>query len=100
MIDPDPFYDFTDNRPHARLDGDRRVIDWPTLRIHRARPQLADGQMLDRDLLFFHGPEPSFQWKALNEAVAAALQNIGVHELLSISTFPGATPILARRRSG
>ena len=91
-IDPDAFFDFTENRPHARFDGDRRVIDWPTLRIHHARPTRADGQPLDRDLLFFHGPEPTFQWKALTEAVAAALQRMGVHDLLSLSTFPGASP--------
>jgi len=57
VIDPDAFYDFAANRPQARLEDERRVIEWPTLRLHRARPA-----PLGRDLLFFHGPEPSFRW--------------------------------------
>ena len=87
VIDPDAFYDFSATRPQARLEGERRVIDWPTLRLHRARPA-----PLGRDLLFFHGPEPSFRWQALAGAVTTACANLGVHDLLSISTFPGATP--------
>ena len=28
-IDPDPFYDFTQQRPHVTVDDDIREIVWP-----------------------------------------------------------------------
>jgi predicted ATP-grasp superfamily ATP-dependent carboligase len=86
-IDPDPFYDFHSERPVARYEGGERVIKWPPLRFHRARPTGSA-----RDVLILSGPEPGLRWGALIDAISDVLQTMRVGEVLSVSTFLGPTP--------
>jgi hypothetical protein len=86
-IDPDPFFDFRVERPVAKTTDDQRVIEWPSMRFHHAHPAGSA-----RDVLILSGPEPGLRWRSLIEAIADFLRDAGVEQVLSVSTFPGATP--------
>ena len=86
-IDPDPFYDFTSERPVASYQDGARVIEWSAMRFHRAHPTGSAG-----DVLILSGPEPGLRWSSLIDAIAGVLETVGVEKALSVSTFPGATP--------
>ena len=57
-IDPDPFFDFTQERPEVYLDEDgERCIRWPENEFFIIRyPKGA------RDLVVLNGSEPHFAW--------------------------------------
>ena len=59
-LDPEDFYDFQVNRPHAHANeqGVREII-WPTPTIYVATPPDAD-----RDVLLLRAPEPNVRWKS------------------------------------
>ena len=56
-IDPDPFYDFTQQRPHVSIDDDVREIVWPSNEfILQRNPG-------HRDVVGLIGVEPHLYWK-------------------------------------
>ena len=57
-IDPEEFYDFTQARPHVRLEKGERVLDWPANEF--AAHRLEDR---DRDIILLSGIEPHVHWK-------------------------------------
>jgi proteasome assembly chaperone (PAC2) family protein len=57
-IDPEEFYDFTQARPHVRLEKGERVLDWPANEF--AAHRLEDS---DRDIILLSGIEPHVHWK-------------------------------------
>ena len=64
-IDADPFFDFTERRPVVRIDDEgRRVIDWPTNRIH-----ILAGASDSRDLVLIDGVEPHLRWRTFSETI-------------------------------
>ena len=64
-IDADPFFDFTERRPVVRIDDDgRRVIDWPTNRIH-----ILTNASGARDLVLSDGVEPHLMWRTFSETI-------------------------------
>ncbi len=64
-IDPDPFYDFTQERPDVWLDEDETVhVRWPTNEFRIAR--FPDGS---HDLVVLSGVEPHVRWSTYCECV-------------------------------
>src|SRR5262245_19051875 len=58
-LDPEPFYDFTVQRPQTRLDdADQRVLHWPRNWFYVASPPGAS-----HDLLLFAGIAPHLRWR-------------------------------------
>lgn len=55
-LEPDDYYDFQVTRPHIRIDGQERIITWPTTRFYLA-------QAPKRDFVLVHGIEPNMQWR-------------------------------------
>jgi proteasome assembly chaperone (PAC2) family protein len=57
-IDPEEFYDFTQARPHVRLEKGERVLEWPAneFSAHRLEDR-------DRDIILLSGIEPHIHWK-------------------------------------
>lgn len=86
-IDPEEFFDFSVRRPLVYLEGDARVLDWPTTRIYVAKPAGAE-----RDVVLLVGIEPSLRWRTFSEAVQSVLVALGVHEAMFVASYPGATP--------
>ncbi len=86
-IDPEPFYDFTVQRPRVRLEDDLRVIDWPRSRFLVASPEGAG-----RDVVLLCGAEPHLRWRTFAEAVAALLEAVGCTESVTLGAQPAAVP--------
>jgi proteasome assembly chaperone (PAC2) family protein len=71
-IDPDPFFDFTAQRPEVYLDEDNeRQIIWPENEIIVAR--FPDGA---RDLVVLSGVEPHTNWNIFAECIVQSAKNL------------------------
>lgn len=86
-IDPEPFYDFTVQRPRTRLEGDNRVLDWPQNRFYTASPEGAN-----RDFLLFAGVEPHLRWKAFTGIISEVVDAVGAHTSITLGVQPGPVP--------
>ena len=71
-IDPDPFFDFTQDRPEVYLDeDDQRKIRWPENDIVIAR--FPDGA---RDLVVLSGVEPHMNWNIFAECILQSAKSL------------------------
>jgi len=86
-IDPDHYYDFSVLRPHVRLEGGARRLDWPETRFFVASPPGSD-----RDLVLLTGVEPHYHWRDFTNAVNEVAERLGVRESVLVSVRPGPTP--------
>ena len=86
-IDPEPFFDFTVQRPLARLEGTERVIDWPSNRFLVASPPGAQ-----HDFLLFRGSEPHLRWRTFHEVVESVMRAVGAETSVTIAAQPAAVP--------
>lgn len=86
-IDPEPFYDFTVQRPRVHLQGDERVIDWPENRLLVARPQGAD-----RDFILVQGVEPHLRWRTFTEIVADVMRATDCTTSVTLGAQPAGVP--------
>ncbi len=86
-IDPDPFYDFTQERPTVSLiDGEIRVIQWPENRFDVARGY---GQ---RDLIILIGAEPHLGWRTYSECVVDVAHRTGCEAVVTVGSAAEAVP--------
>jgi hypothetical protein len=86
-IDPEPFYDFTVQRPRVHLEGDERVLDWPENRLLVARPQGAD-----RDFILMQGVEPHLRWRTFIEIVADVMRATECTTSVTLGAQPAGVP--------
>lgn len=86
-IDPEPFFDFTVQRPRVRLKDGERVIDWPSVRFYHAQPPGAE-----RDFVLLAGVEPSLRWRAFTEVVEDLMRTVGAKMSITIGAQPAAVP--------
>ncbi|MDP6605172.1 MAG: PAC2 family protein [Dehalococcoidia bacterium] len=86
-IAPELFFDFTVQRPRVRLEDGERVLDWPALRFHRARPPGGE-----RDFVLLSGPEPSLRWQTFTEAIAGLMKTVGATTSVTLGAQPAAVP--------
>ena len=63
-IDPEEFFDFTEERPLTRIVDGEREIKWPAIDIHAHRAPSG------RDLVMVVGVEPHLRWRAFAEIMA------------------------------
>ncbi len=86
-IDPEPFYDFTVQRPRVHLEGDERVIEWPQNRLLTARPPGAD-----RDFLLLQGVEPHLRWRTFTGIIADVMRETGCTTSITLGAQPAGVP--------
>lgn len=87
-IEPDPFYDFTQIRPEARLDEDGdRYIAWPANDIAALR--FPGGA---RDIVVMSGVEPHIRWQTYVRCVLATYTRLGCEALVTIGAAADAIP--------
>lgn len=86
-IDPEHFYDFTVQRPHTRLEGDERMLDWPRNRFYVARPPGAE-----RDFVLLTGIEPHLRWKTFTGAIDDVLRAVGSTTSITLGAQPAGVP--------
>ena len=80
-------FDFTVQRPTVRLEGERRVIDWPRHRFRLASPPGSE-----RDFVLLSGPEPHLRWRTFTEAIAELMIEVGATTSITIAAQAGAVP--------
>ncbi len=81
-IDPEPFYDFTSNRPMLRLEDGSRVIDWPENSF--AAISRAD---IAHDLIVMVGHEPQLKWRTYTEQIISVVEEFDVDLIVSLGAL-------------
>jgi hypothetical protein len=86
-IDPDPFYDFTQERPYVEiLEGEVRVLRWPENRFEVCRG------VGSRDLVVLTGAEPHLYWRTYAECIAAVSERLGCEAVVTVGAAAEAVP--------
>lgn len=86
-IDPDPFYDFTQERPQLELDeGEMRVIRWPENRF-----EVVQGAG-HRDLVVLVGVEPHLAWRTYAGCVAHVAHELRCEAIVTVGSAAEAVP--------
>ncbi|MCU1394143.1 MAG: hypothetical protein JWM34_2571 [Ilumatobacteraceae bacterium] len=87
-IDPDPFYDFTQERPEVWVDEDESiVVRWPANEFRIARfPGSA------HDLVVLSGVEPHVRWTTYCACVTAMAARLGCDVVVTIGASADALP--------
>jgi len=81
-IDPEPFYDFSSNRPTIHLGPNfERKLVWPTNSFHHFR--LDDG----RDVIIMDGVEPRLKWRTFCEQVTSVADQLGVSLVVTLGSL-------------
>jgi len=85
-IDPDPFYDFTQERPIVEIiDGHMRVISWPENNVELSRGE-------GRDLLLLRGVEPHVGWRTYTDAIAEIAITLNCEAVVTVGAAAEAIP--------
>lgn len=85
-IDPDPFYDFTQQRPHVSVDDDLRQIVWP------ANDFVVQRNPGRRDLVGLMGVEPHLHWKTYVDAIITVAMALGCGAIVTVGSSAEAIP--------
>ena len=85
-IDPDPFYDFTQQRPHVTVDDDVREIVWP---CNEFLLQRTPGH---RDVVGLIGVEPHLHWKTYVDAITVVSAALGCEAIVTVGAGAEAIP--------
>lgn len=87
-IDPDPFFDFTQERPEVYLDDDEsRLIRWPTNEFRVAR--FPDSP---HDLVVLSGVEPHLRYATFADAIITVAQALGCEVVVTVGAAAEAVP--------
>jgi hypothetical protein len=92
-IGPDPFYDFTQQRPHVTLDDGVREIVWPTndFVLQRGGIEGPNGK-LQRDVVGLIGVEPHFNWRTYIDAIITVAAAMGCEAVVTVGASAEAIP--------
>jgi hypothetical protein len=86
-IDPDPFYDFTQERPQVEfLGGEVRQIRWPENQFDVVRGSGG------RDLVVLVGVEPHLCWRTYSACITTVAQQTGCEAVVTIGSAAEAVP--------
>ena len=87
-IDPDPFFDFTQERPEAYLDEDGdRQIRWPENEFTVIR--YPEGS---RDMVIVNGVEPHLAWTTFADCVVHVARGLGCNLVVSLGAAAEQVP--------
>jgi len=87
-IDPDPFFDFTQERPEQLIDEDgEKQIRWPENEFMIIRyPEGA------RDMIVLNGIEPHVSWNTFTQCVVSVAQGLGCNLVVSLGAAAEQVP--------
>jgi len=87
-IDPEEFFDFTDNRPTVHInEGDLREIEWPANEYYYYR---RDGA--EHDFIIFVGIEPSLRWRGFTETMLDVIRRQNVSLVVTLGALLADVP--------
>lgn len=86
-IDPDPFYDFTQERPQVEFDeGELRTIRWPENEFDVVRGRG------ERDLVVLVGVEPHLAWRTYSACITEVARRLGCEAVVTVGSAAEAVP--------
>jgi proteasome assembly chaperone (PAC2) family protein len=87
-IDPDPFFDFTQERPQVWLDdAELRHVTWPTNSfVARRMPDQS------RDLVVLRGVEPHLRYATFADSIITVAQGLGCRVVVTVGAAVDAVP--------
>lgn len=87
-IDPDPFYDFTQERPQVVMDhAEMRQVEWPENEFRIARfPGMA------HDLVLLSGVEPHLRYATFADAIIEVARALECEVVVTLGAAPEAVP--------
>lgn len=86
-IDPDPFYDFTQERPHVEItEGDIRQIVWPSNEFRVVRTGGA------HDLVVLSGVEPHTAWSTFLGCIRRVVVELGCEAVVTLGASADTVP--------
>lgn len=85
-LDPDPFYDFTQQRPHVSIDDDVRHITWPT------NDFVVQHNPGERDVVALVGVEPHLYWHTYVDAIVTVATRLGCEAVVTVGSAAEAIP--------
>ena len=87
-IDPDPFFDFTQERPHVELDEDEiRHIRWPLNEFRFARFPASP-----HDLVVLAGVEPHLHYKTFTDCVLEVVKESKCEVVVTVGAVADTIP--------
>jgi proteasome assembly chaperone (PAC2) family protein len=87
-IDPDPFFDFTQERPEVYLDEDEhRVVRWPANDFRVSR--YAEGP---HDLVVLSGVEPHLRYATFADCIVTVARALGCEVVVTVGAAAEAIP--------
>ena len=87
-VDPDPFFDFTQERPHQYVDEDgERRIRWPENEFLVVR--YPEGS---RDLVIVNGTEPHLAWATFAACTVRVAEGLGCNLVVSLGAAAEQVP--------
>ncbi len=87
-IDPDPFYDFTQERPQVIMDhAEMRSVLWPENEFRVARYP-----GMKHDLVLLSGVEPHLRYATFADAIIQVAQRLGCEVVVTLGAAPEAIP--------
>jgi PAC2 family len=86
-IDPDPFYDFTQERPTIDIDGgDVREVRWPANRFQAVRTGRRN------DLVVLAGVEPHLSWRTYTECILRVVERLRGEVVVTVGATADPVP--------
>ncbi len=86
-IDPDPFYDFTQERPQMEFDeGELRVIRWPENEFDIVRGRG------ERDLVVLVGVEPHLLWRTYSGCIVEVARQLDCEAVVTVGSAAEGVP--------
>ena len=83
-VDPETFYDFTQERPVVAFDKQkRRKLHWPANEI------LISKEPQNRDLVLMSGVEPHLRWHTFAETLVEVVQQTGAESVVTLGAMAG-----------
>jgi proteasome assembly chaperone (PAC2) family protein len=92
-IDPEEFYDFTQERPRSfRTRDGRRRVRWPANEFYYWLPTRPVPEGTSKGVLFFMGVEPNLKWRTFSETIANLALDLGVRTVVHMGALLDAVP--------
>ncbi len=86
-VDPEPFYNFTEQRPAIQLAGGTvRELVWPANELYYAQPRAP------RDFVIWLGVEPHLRWRRFADLVMELITRCGVTLAVSLGGLQADVP--------
>ena len=86
VVDPDPFYDFTQQRPHVSIDDGVRELTWPSNEF------IVQRNPGERDVVALVGVEPHLYWSTYVDTIVTVAEALRCEAVVTVGSAAEAIP--------